>query len=233
MTMSTASGIWIVPPHQAVWVPPKVQHDVEVPARSAMRMLYVKPPFRRPLPTACRAVSISPLLRELLRRAFELQTLNRRRRDERHLMEVILDELALLPQSAIDLPMPRDERALRAARIIRETPKAAHALSDIAGQAGASIRTLERLFHDETAVSLGAWRQRARLLRALQLLADGTPVTSVALEVGYESTSAFVAAFRRTIGVTPGRYFERNPQEAALARSGLAGRASSRPRPER
>jgi AraC-like DNA-binding protein len=215
MTVSTASGVWIVPPHQAVWVPPKVQHDVEVPAHSAMRMLFVKPPFTRRLPTNCRAVNISPLLRELLRRAFDLQTLDRRKRDQRNLMEVLLDELAVLPLAPIDLPMPRDDRAVRAARAIREAPNMRQPLASIAKVAGASGRTLERLFRSETGLSLGAWRQRARLLRALQLLADDESVTSTALAVGYESTSAFVAAFQRTMGVTPGRYFSARSETPA------------------
>lgn len=215
-TVSTADGVWVVPSHQAVWVPAGVRHDVEVPARAAMRRLYVKPPFTRRLPPNCRAVNVSPLLRELLRRVFQLQTLDRSKRDQRNLMEVLLDELAILPVAPIDLPMPRDARALRAARHVRETLDGAHTLAGVAKHASASGRTLERLFRAETGLSFGAWRQRARLLRALQLLADDATVTSTALAVGYESTSAFVAAFRRTIGTTPGRYFNRGAESDAL-----------------
>ena len=51
------------------------------------------------------------------------------------------------------------------------------------------------------------WRQRVRLLRALEMLAADMSVTRVALELGYENVSAFIALFRRTFGVTPGRYF--------------------------
>jgi AraC-like DNA-binding protein len=210
-TVATDTGVWIVPPHQAVWVPPGIKHDVEVPPRAALRRLYVKPPFTRRLPAACRAVNVSPLLRELLRRTFQLQTLDRSKRVQRNLMEVLLDELAVLPVAPIDLPMPRDARALRATKHVRDTLDAAHTLAGVAKQAGASGRTLERLFRAETGLSFGAWRQRARLLRALQLLADDFTVTQTAIAVGYESTSAFVAAFRRTIGTTPGRYFDRAP----------------------
>jgi AraC-like DNA-binding protein len=210
-TVSTDTGVWVVPSHQAVWVPPNVRHDVEVPARAAMRRLYVKPPFTRRLPAQCRAVNVSPLLRELIKRAFQLETLDRSDRHQRNLMDVLLDELALLQVAPIDLPMPRDARALRGARFVREMPDGAHTLATVAKHAGASSRTLERLFRSETGLSFGAWRQRARLLRALQLLADDATVTSTALAVGYESTSAFVAAFRRTIGTTPGRYFNSEP----------------------
>jgi AraC-like DNA-binding protein len=208
LTVSTATGVWVVPPHQAVWIPAYVSYEAETAPASAMRTLFVRPPTRRRLPATSRAVNVSPLLRELLRRALLLQTLDRRKRDQKNLMEILLDELSVLPVAPIDLPMPRDARALRAARSVRGTPEARHTLMDASRQSGASTRTLERLFRAETGLSFGAWRQRARLLRALQLLAEDENVTQTAIAVGYESTSAFVAAFRRALGVTPGQYFK-------------------------
>ena len=50
------------------------------------------------------------------------------------------------------------------------------------------------------------WRRQARLLAALERLTAGEPVTSVAMAIGYESTSAFIAAFREGFGETPKRY---------------------------
>jgi len=146
-------------------------------------------------------------MREVLRRAFQLDTLDRRIREQRNLIEVLLDQLETLPLTTIDLPMPRDTRAVRVAARIRSTPDAANALAEVARDAGASARTIERIFRAETGLSFGAWRQRARLARALQLLADDVTVTQAAMSVGYDSVSAFVAAFRRTIGTTPGKYF--------------------------
>jgi AraC-like DNA-binding protein len=67
---------------------------------------------------------------------------------------------------------------------------------------------LERIFQKETGLTFGKWWQQLRLLHALRLLAGGRAVTSVALDVGYDSPSAFIAAFRRYFGATPARYFE-------------------------
>jgi AraC-like DNA-binding protein len=39
------------------------------------------------------------------------------------------------------------------------------------------------------------------------LLGANRSVTSAALEVGYDSPSAFIEAFRRSVGQTPGQYF--------------------------
>jgi AraC-like DNA-binding protein len=211
LTVSTNSSVWVVPPHGAVWVPALVAHEFETAPGAAMQTLYVQPGATRRLPDPCCAVRVSPLLRELLRRALQLETLDRRNREQRNLMAILLDELAVLPLPPIDLPMPRDPRALAAARLVRARPEGRHTLPEASRASGASVRTLERLFRAETGIAFGTWRQRARLFRALQLLAENENVTSTAIAVGYESTSAFVAAFRRTIGVTPGQYFK-NPE---------------------
>jgi AraC-like DNA-binding protein len=217
LTVHTDTGLWVVPPHQAVWVPAGVRHGVEVAGGVAMRALYLSGSLGNALharlPGACRVVEISPLLREVLRRAMRLRTLDRRIAAERHLLEVLLDELTLLPLVPLDLPMPRDARAARAAALIRAEPSARNTLAEVARASAASPRTLERLFRSETGLPFGLWRQRARLLRTLQLLAEGDTVAGAAIAVGYDSTSAFVAAFRRALGTTPGRYFKRAAAE--------------------
>jgi AraC-like DNA-binding protein len=213
LTVHTGAGLWVVPVHQAVWVPAGVRHDVEVAGGVAMRSLHLHPSVRGRLPETCRVIEISPLLREILRRAMRLRTLDRRIAAERRLLDVLLDELTVLPLVPLDLPIPRDARAARAAACIRAEPSARHTLAEVAHAAAASPRTLERLFRSETGLPFGVWRQRARLLHALQRLAEGETVDGVAHAVGYESTSAFVAAFRRALGSTPGRYFKKATDE--------------------
>jgi len=213
LTVHTDTGLWVVPVHQAVWVPVQVRHSVEVAGGVAMRSLYLDASLCGRLPGTCRVVEISPLLREILRRALRLGTLDRRKTEERHLLDVLLDELTVLPLTPLDLPMPRDPRAARAAALMRAEPAAPHTLAEVARAAAASPRTLERLFRSETGLPFGVWRQRARLLRALQRLAEGDTVAGAAGAVGYESTSAFVAAFRRALGTTPGRYFKKAATE--------------------
>jgi AraC-like DNA-binding protein len=177
----------------------------------SMRTLYLNPAIRAPLPDACRVVQVTPLLRELLLATIRLRSLDRRKPAERHLLEVILDQIAVLPLAPLDLPAPRDKRGLSAAQMVRAHPDRRLRLADVTREAGASPRTLERLFKAETGLSFGAWCQRARMLHALQLLAAGGSVTTTSLKVGYESLSAFVAAFSRTFGTTPGRYFAAEP----------------------
>lgn len=207
MTVRTEAGLWVIPPQQAMWVPPGNPLRVEMGGEVSMRTLYLSPAIAAGLPDTCRVVQVSPLLRELLLAAIRLRTLDRRKPAERHLIDVILDQIAVLPLAPLDLPAPRDKRGARAAQLVRDHSGRRIRLADVTREAGASPRTLERLFKAETGLSFGAWCQRARMLHALQLLAGGGSVTATSLSVGYESLSAFVAAFRRAFGTTPGRYF--------------------------
>lgn len=211
MTVHTDAGLWVVPPHQAIWVPAHVKHSIDMAGRVAVRAVYLSAAIRRRLPATCRVVDVSPLLLELLRRTMQLQTLDRSNPHERHLIDVLLDQLEELPLGPIALPTPRDPRGARAAALVRATPDARHTLADVAREVGASARTLERVFRTETGFPFGAWRQRARHIHALQLMADGANVTAAAIGAGYDSTSAFVAAFRRALGRTPGQYFKATP----------------------
>lgn len=207
MTLSTAGGAFVVPPQRAVWVPAGIEHSIAIRGPLAMRTLYVKPDARDDLPTDCQVVAVSPLLRELILAATSLPQEYAPGDPAARLMDVILDQIETLPVAPLHLPMPRDGRTARIAEALHADPADPCSLAGWAVQVGASERTLARLFVQETGMSFGAWRQQMRLLKSLELLAGGAAVTATAMDVGYESPSAFVAMFRRALGVSPRRYF--------------------------
>jgi AraC-like DNA-binding protein len=213
MRVETEDGVWVVPSHRAVWIPAGIGHAIAMSGQVSMRTLYLAPTLTAGLPERCCVVEVAPLLRELILHAVARAPLQRGDPEHERLVAFLLDQLAVLPVVPLELPMPRDPRALRVATSLRADPGAAEGLDTLARHAGASRRTLERVFRKETGIPLGRWRQQARLLHALDLLAQGQPVTSVALEVGYESPSSFIAVFTDTFGTTPGRYhrLERQP----------------------
>ncbi len=206
MTVSTAEGTWVVPPHQGVWVPPGVVHEVTSPGPMTMRSLYLHPSATAGLPTSCCVVTIPLLLRELILHAVTLSFDYPPQGAEARLMAVIPDQLRALRPEPLHLPMPADRRLRVVADGLLRNPADGQTVKDWARRAGASERTLARLFRRETGMTFGAWRQRLRLLAAISRLAEGRPVTSVAFELGYDSPSAFVAMFRRELGRPPGRY---------------------------
>jgi AraC-like DNA-binding protein len=207
MTVSTAFGAWVIPPNRAVWVPAGVEHSIELTGSVLMQSLYLSRDVRAELPRACSAVNVSSLLRELILYISSSEILQRSEGVRTRLLAVLLDQLEVLPTIPLQLPLPRDKRALRIAEWLQANPQAPGLLKQFARRSGASVRTIERLFQAETGMTFGRWRQQLRLLHALRALAMNRPVTEVALEVGYESPSAFIAMFRSALGTTPTRYF--------------------------
>jgi AraC-like DNA-binding protein len=217
MCVHTAHGDWVVPPNRAVWVPARVEHGIEMSGTVLVQTLYLSIEVSGALPGRCCAVNVSPLLRELITYTIALGSLNCNVPEQSRLMGVLLDQLMILPTIPLRLPFPADERAKRAAAWLRAHPDDPGLIKQMAKRVAASPRTLERLFQKETGMTFGRWRQQLRLLHALRLLAASRPVTAIALEVGYDSPSAFIAMFKRTLGTTPHRYFESISPSAASA----------------
>src|SRR5439155_11436371 len=113
MTVYTSQGIWVVPPLRAVWIPAKTPHNVGMSGRVSMRTLYFLPALGRNLPAKCLVMNISPLLRQLILHACQFKRLNRRSPAHRRLIDIILDQLEAVPSIPLQLPHPRDPRALR------------------------------------------------------------------------------------------------------------------------
>jgi AraC-like DNA-binding protein len=207
MTVRTPEGAWVVPTNRGVWVPAGTRHSIQMSGAVSLRTLYLVPRLSNSLPGNPRVVGISPLLRELILRIVDLDSLKARNPEHAHLASVLLDQLQVMQSDAVHLPLPRDARAKRIAAMLQKQPSDTRSLVELSKFAGASKRTVERLFKFETGMGFGKWRQQLRLGHALRLLAAGDAVTTVALEVGYDSISAFISAFRMTFGKTPGQYF--------------------------
>jgi AraC-like DNA-binding protein len=201
-TASRQGGAWVVPPTQALWIPPRLPHAIRMTGAVAMRTLYLRCDVARCMPASPRVLAVSALLRELILRVMETPD---NRHHYSHLTALIIDELRAAPSLKLQLPMPRDERLLRICRILLSEPGDTRALPELARIAGASTRSLARLFQAELGMSFTAWRQQARLMEALRRLADDTPVTMLALDLGYATPSAFTYMFRRALGFSPSR----------------------------
>jgi AraC-like DNA-binding protein len=208
MTVRTGQGIWVVPPRRAVWIPACTPHSIAISGAVTMRTLYLRERMVRSLPRSCRVVNVSSLLQELILHACKLSALNRRRKAHAHLIDMLVDQLETVPSIPLQLPTPSDPRAVRVAEALQRDPANARSIDAVCHESGASKRTIERLFREQTRLTLGKWLQQLRLMRSLQRLAAGEKIASAALETGYSTPSAFIAMFRKTLGVTPGRYFD-------------------------
>lgn len=206
MTVETPHGTWVVPPQRAVWLPPHTRHRLTTSGSVKMRTLYVRPDAAARMAQQCEVYEVSPLLRELILRATELPLEYDEHGAEGRLVALLLDELSALARLPYNLPMPRSPLLTRLCDALLAAPGDATPLEALAARHGVAARTLARRFRAETAMSFSEWRRRARLLRALAWIAEGKPILEVALELGYDSPSAFSAMFRREFGASPTRY---------------------------
>ncbi len=201
-----ASGmLWIVPPARAVWVPAGTEHEIHGLGDFAMRTLYFPNEIVARLPGECCALDVTPLLRELVLELVEQCPIDAADGPGMRIANVAIDRIAEAQTLPLQLPLPIDPRALRLAEALRDDPSSQASLRELAGIAGASPRTIQRLFLAETGMPFSQWRQRLRLLHGATILGAGRSVTDAGLEAGYSGTSAFIAAFRRHFGFTPSR----------------------------
>ena len=210
ITVATPHGRWLVPPQRACWVPAGVEHEMTMGGPVTMINVFVSADraIAAGLPVHCCVQGVSMLLRQLLDEAVDLPALYPAQARSGLVMELLLAEIAAMPQLSLHAPLPDDARLLRACRQLLDAPSITFDLDVAAAAAGLCRRTFTRRFRDHTGLGFAQWRQQVCLLVAIARLDAGQPVTRVALDLGYASPSAFAYAFRQVLGDPPSRYLQ-------------------------
>lgn len=203
LTAETDHGCFAIPSMLGLWIPAGTMHRVTAAAGTSFRCTYIDRPLPAPADRTI-AVALPEVIRALLDRlsAPPFLAVDARRHGEALMMSL----LEPVETTTVDLPMPRDDRTRRVARAILSDPNDSRTIDEWGRDVGSSARNLSRLFTVETGLSFAAWRTRARMRRAIELLAADYSVVSVSRRIGYASPSAFVQAFRREVGRTPGEF---------------------------
>ena len=229
MRVRTNREAWIVPPDRAVYIPSGVTHAINIRGALEMRTLYIVPSAAPDLPRSATVVEVSDLLRSLILALSAEPVLYDEAARGGALATLILSEIITARSLPLGLPLPRDPRLARICKAILADPAERLTLDGWAEQAGASPRTLARLFSRETRMSFGAWRRQVRLQSAIEQIVAGEQVDLVAARTGYRSASAFTAAFRRALGVLPTEL--RNEPESSNAVYGRLGASTGLSQP--
>ncbi|BEV71399.1 MULTISPECIES: helix-turn-helix transcriptional regulator [unclassified Paludibacterium] len=204
MSVTTEIGSYVMTPDMGLWIPPNIEHSVEMVQAIEQESLYLDGELGARLAGQGGVVHMNALVRELIHEAGTYPVEYDEQGEQGRLIAVLIDQLSRLSLRDVLLPFPRDGRLQSICRQLIAQPACDHSLEDWAGQAAASSRTLSRLFESETGMGFRAWRQRLRLQRAMLRLGEGAAVSRVAAEVGYTSASAFIVAFKRFFGFPPG-----------------------------
>jgi AraC-like DNA-binding protein len=205
MRIETPTFAFLVPPSMALFLPAHVPHGIRMDGPVAMRALFLRDDAAGRARAGTDVIAVSPLLREVILAACAEPLRWDRRGRGRWLAELALDEIARATALSLGLPMPSDPRLLRAVGALRANLADPRRLEDLADLAGASSRTLARLFRAETGLSFRQWRQQARMAEAMSALSTGVPPARAATLAGFAGQAAFGAAFRNSFGMTPGQ----------------------------
>jgi AraC-like DNA-binding protein/mannose-6-phosphate isomerase-like protein (cupin superfamily) len=215
LAVHTDHGSYFAPPQWGVWIPAGVEHWVNNADQAEMRSLYVDESVAGPPAVRCRVLEVTPLTRELIKSFSGLAAdYPLGNTAEARLSAVLVDQLQALNEVAFSVPLPRHAGLLRLCESFVAQPETTNSLTSWAMALNISEKTLARLFQRETGLTFRSWRQRVRLLASLSALESGSSVTQAALACGYESTSAFIAAFKALFGATPGDVFRGNSLKA-------------------
>jgi len=218
MRVRTPRRAWIVPTSRALWVPARTGHEIQMYGVVEMHSLYVDAAAASGMPSDCVVLAVTPLLRELIKRAVVLPAAYDERGDDGLLMRLLMTEMRQLAPCALDLPLPESPELMQLCE---------HILSDLsawgpgnrdAGGLAVSSRTLYRRFLRETGITFARWQSQARLLESIRRLAEGVSVTTVALDLGYASPSAFSTMFRRALGLSPRAFAASGAGESTMLR---------------
>ena len=203
-----ASQSWLLPPHRALWLPPGTLHEMSTHSAARMRSLDFVPRLAALLPREPFAISVSPLLRALMHRAVDVGTGYGEDRHHLALLKAIPHEILLSKRSQIAIPFTADRRLVKVCRKLLAGQDLKRSLDYWADSAGASRRTLERLFTSETGMTFVQWRQHALMHLAIGKLVGGASISQVCLDLDVLSTSAFHRMFRQVFETTPARYLK-------------------------
>lgn len=211
MQVTTPKGRWLVPPQRAVWLPPSISHSIQMLTDIDMRTLYIEPDLISGHPQAQRlgnefVVAVGALLQGLVLTFFDSRTHPLR---VELAAKLILFELTEARDATTFIPMPDDIRARRIAELALKDSKGLRSFEELAYEAGISQRTAARLFSVETDLTFKKWRQRARMMAAIEMLSGKRMlIKQVSAQLGYSSTASFTASFHEVMGITPRRFVD-------------------------
>ena len=201
LAVTTDKGSWVAPATRAIWIPAGTYHAHRAYGELRLHTLGLPAadnPLRLDTPTV---LAVSPLLRELI---IAYTRSDEDTPERTRLRAVVLDQLRASPQQPLHVPTPAVPLLRAVCDILQADPGDTRTLAELGRAVGASERSLSRLFRTDLGMTFPQWRTQLRLHHALVLLAEGTPVTTVAHQCGWSSASAFIDVFRRSFGHTPG-----------------------------
>ncbi len=199
---------YLTPPNLGLWIPEGIEHTGFNHQEAVHCSLYVSRRLCTSMPKQVCAVIVTPLVRALLEHLRDLPPGAGESPERARLLRVLVDQLSTCSTTGSYVPLTDDPELDAILQALRDNPADNRSLAELAEAFHLSERTLMRRCQSELGMSLTEWRQRLRIVNALPRLREGSSVEAVALDLGYATSSAFIAMFRRLTGMSPRRFAE-------------------------
>ncbi len=209
--IKVGSAQWLLPPRRAAWMPSGMPHSTDYLTSVSLRTICFDPDFPGVPETTCRVFSVTSLFREMILHSTRWGV---DRDPDDATANLFFQTLATMchewmaKEHSFHLPLAKSPELAVAMDYTLANLREVR-LQDVAKIANLSPRTLRRRMNQETGLSWHKFLHNARMMRAMELLATNSRVTETALEVGYNSLSAFTQAFTRFTGESPSSYYQR------------------------
>ncbi|WP_236079167.1 AraC family transcriptional regulator [Paraburkholderia nemoris] len=206
VTCRVPQAIWLVPPQHAVWIPGATSHSCSATVNADTYFLFIEPNAAA-MPDKCCTLSITPLVRELIRYLADLEPAYLTNEPTGRVITVLLEHLASATIEKLHLPTSDNPKIRQISDALIADPSDRTTLRQWSEKLATSERSLARLVENSTGLTFGRWRRQLHLMIALSQLAEGHSVQNVAGNLGYESVNAFITMFTKALGKSPTQYF--------------------------
>ena len=217
--LTVTSSRYAAPPDFGVWLPPTTEHQAWAGDRAAYLVLDIDRSWCECLPRKASIIAVSPIAKAALQDLSARGVQTPQSAADGRLMRVLIDQLAGGASLDTFVPVSSDRVLKPVLDELLRNPGDNRSLLQWAVHVHSTERTLARRCQRDLGMSFAKWRQRLRLTRAMTMLTDGRPIRAIANELGYSTTSAFIAMFQAAIGVTPSVFRERCDDDATLGGS--------------
>jgi AraC-like DNA-binding protein len=206
MHIETNEGVFVIPPEQALWLPPNIEHQHFCRTAVSYRSLHIDPTWSDILGNCVKPLTVDPLLKALILEVSNWGKDYTETAQTNRLLRVLLDRLAQAPSNELFIPKINDKRLLPIVESLNHDPSNKLTIEEWAEIVGASSRTLNRLFNKSYGMGFSRWKQKIRILKSLEMINSNMNLSDIAFSLGYESTSSFITGFKKQLGCSPKRY---------------------------
>jgi AraC-like DNA-binding protein len=200
---------YLTPPHYGLWLPPQAEHGACTRPQTSYCILDIASDRCGMLPTEVCTLEVGPVIKAILSDLVERRVEYPRDDHDERLMQVLIDQMSRAPRQDTYLPISEDRALGAVLAALRRHPGDNRSLGEWASVVHSTERTLSRRCRRDLGMPFLEWRLRLRLVQALSMLQDGLAVQTIALEMGYSTSSAFIAVFHRMTGSTPDEFRKR------------------------